>query len=338
MARLRTEAEALKAVGLRRESPRAPHGYAQPRPVLLRRDDRRLPLGHCEVTHTPSWGVTATPSTARRGRRPAPPFARKRYRAVAATQTTDADELRACRQTDRLTLASVSNCESSATRHYLPFWAARSSLGGVGRWIARAQKRGGGGGSSPSSDRHDRRAVEARRAWAAPAARRPCVVSRQRDQSGGGDHGVQVRDRVQVESESTERPPRAGVVEEVVQRARLTLAIGSAGTTGTRASIRRRRAAVDREGVGPKTQGAGRIPVKARARSRGDTDEAQWQAVPARTLSPGLRRSDATTTAGSPSTAPAHVLVVAHRTAATLRLLDEVRALAGCSPCKASPF
>jgi hypothetical protein len=36
-------------------------------------------------------------------------------------------------------------------------------------------------------------------------------------QSGGEDMEFKSGDRVQVESESTERPPRTGVVEEVVQ-------------------------------------------------------------------------------------------------------------------------
>jgi hypothetical protein len=43
------------------------------------------------------------------------------------------------------------------------------------------------------------------------------VVSRQGGQSGGEDMEFKSGDRVQVESESTERPPRTGVVEEVVQ-------------------------------------------------------------------------------------------------------------------------
>jgi hypothetical protein len=43
------------------------------------------------------------------------------------------------------------------------------------------------------------------------------VVSRQGGQSGGEGMEFKSGDRVQVESESTERPPRTGVVEEVVQ-------------------------------------------------------------------------------------------------------------------------
>ena len=46
-------------------------------------------------------------------------------------------------------------------------------------------------------------------------------------------------DRVQVESESTERLPRTGVIEEVL-RGRIPLANASAGRTGTRASTPRR--------------------------------------------------------------------------------------------------
>ena len=43
------------------------------------------------------------------------------------------------------------------------------------------------------------------------------VVSRQGGQSGGEDMEFKSGDRVKVESESTERPPRTGVIEEVVQ-------------------------------------------------------------------------------------------------------------------------
>jgi hypothetical protein len=53
----------------------------------------------------------------------------------------------------------------------------------------------------------------------------------------------------------------------------------------------------------------------------------------ARTPSPGWRRGDATMTTGMTSAAPTRVLVVAHRTAATPRLLEEVRARARRSPC-----
>ena len=57
-------------------------------------------------------------------------------------------------------------------------------------------------------------------------------------------------DRVKVESESTERPPRTGVIDEVVHgapspRYRISWDDGherSAGTTGTRASTHPRRA------------------------------------------------------------------------------------------------
>jgi hypothetical protein len=45
------------------------------------------------------------------------------------------------------------------------------------------------------------------------------------------------------------------------------------------------------------------------------------------------RRSDATINRGMTSAAPTRVLVVAHRTAATSRLLDEIRARSGRSRC-----
>jgi len=48
---------------------------------------------------------------------------------------------------------------------------------------------------------------------------------------------------------------------------------------------------------------------------------------------PGRRQGDATMTTGMTSAAPMRVLVVAHRTAATPRLLEEVRARARRSPC-----
>ena len=47
-------------------------------------------------------------------------------------------------------------------------------------------------------------------------------------------------DRVQVESESTERPLRTGVIEEVLRGAH-SPRYRTAGTTGTRASTPRRR-------------------------------------------------------------------------------------------------
>jgi hypothetical protein len=56
-----------------------------------------------------------------------------------------------------------------------------------------------------------------------PSARRSAGVSGarvgyhfRRGQSGGEDMEFKSGDRVQIESESTERPPRTGVVEEVV--------------------------------------------------------------------------------------------------------------------------
>ena len=49
---------------------------------------------------------------------------------------------------------------------------------------------------------------------------------------------LKVGDRVEVESESTERPARRGAIEEVV-REEPTRATASAGTTGTRASTPR---------------------------------------------------------------------------------------------------
>jgi hypothetical protein len=60
--------------------------------------------------------------------------------------------------------------------------------------------------------------------------------------------------------------------------------------------------------------------VAARRRSAGDPT--------------GPCAGDATITTGMTSPAPTRVLVVAHRTAATPRLLDEVRARARRSPCK----
>jgi hypothetical protein len=48
---------------------------------------------------------------------------------------------------------------------------------------------------------------------------------------------------------------------------------------------------------------------------------------------PGSASGDATITTGMTSPAPTRVLVVAHQTAATPRLLDEVRARAHRSPC-----
>lgn len=72
-------------------------------------------------------------------------------------------------------------------------------------------------------------------------------------------------DRVVAESESTERPPRFGVVEEVLVRSRFP-ASASAGMTDTRASTRRRPAP---SGARPAARGIDpSLPAERRARTR----------------------------------------------------------------------
>jgi hypothetical protein len=109
-------------------------------------------------------------------------------------------------------------------------------------------------------------------------------------------------DRVQVESKSTERPPRRGVVEEVVQRDGL---LSLSDQLGRRArehlhpavgAPESRRA--EQEGIAPKAQGA--RPIAANAGGRASSREPQRPTAlgRARTPSPERRTSDATITAG----------------------------------------